>query len=218
VRDIGADAADPAVRLYKTSEPLRFHTDGADVTALLCLRPAPAGGRSRVASSISVYNELLRRRPDLVPRLFEPFYFDRNEEQPPGQPGFYGLPILRRQGGRVAMFYIGWYIDDAQRHAEVPRLSDDEREVMRLLEEIAGSEAFCLEMDFRPCDLQLVSNATVLHSRTAYRDAEDPEKRRHLLRLWLATAGDLDEAHAEIRGGIPTKEGVAKDREELEAR
>jgi len=217
VRDVGADADDPAVRLYKTSVPLRFHTDGADLTALLCLRPAAAGGTSRIASSTAVYNELLRRRPDLVPRLFAPFYFDRNDEQAPGEPAFYGLPILRDQQGRVAMFYIGWYIDGAQRHAEAPRLGADEREAMRLIEEIAGSEEFCLEMDFRPGDLQLVSNRCILHARTGYRDADEPEKKRHLLRLWLALPAEQEESLSVIRGGIPARDGVAKDREGLEA-
>lgn len=221
VRDVGADPNDPSVRLYKTREPLRFHTDGADVTALLCLRPAVEGGTSRIASSVAVFEELRARRPDLAPRLFEPFHFDRHEEQAPGQPRTFALPICRRANGaetdRIAVFYLGWYIDDAQRHPEVPRLTGDERELMRLFEQIAAEPEFCLEMDFRPGDLQLVSNHTVLHARNAYRDADDPALRRHLLRLWLALprAGDAD-ADAMIRGGIPRKDGVATDRESVE--
>ncbi len=34
-------------------------------------------------------------------------------------------------------------------------------------------------------DIQLLHNHTILHSRTAFTDWEDPERRRHLLRLWL---------------------------------
>jgi hypothetical protein len=41
-------------------------------------------------------------------------------------------------------------------------------------------------MDFRPGDMQFVSNHWILHSRTAYEDFAEPEKRRHLFRLWLA--------------------------------
>ncbi|MCG8589153.1 MAG: TauD/TfdA family dioxygenase [Proteobacteria bacterium] len=48
VRDTGADPADPSVRLYKTRDKLRFHTDGADVIGLLCLRTARSGGESRL--------------------------------------------------------------------------------------------------------------------------------------------------------------------------
>ena len=41
-------------------------------------------------------------------------------------------------------------------------------------------------MEFRTGDIQLLCNHAILHSRTAYEDYEEPEKRRHLLRLWLA--------------------------------
>jgi hypothetical protein len=39
-------------------------------------------------------------------------------------------------------------------------------------------------MNFEPGDVQLISNHTVVHARTAYEDA--PESERHLLRLWLS--------------------------------
>ena len=42
------------------------------------------------------------------------------------------------------------------------------------------------EMDLEPGDVQLISNHTVLHARTAYQDHADPARRRHLLRLWLS--------------------------------
>jgi len=41
------------VRLYKTRVAQPFHTDGADIIGLLCLRPAKRGGVSRIVSSIS---------------------------------------------------------------------------------------------------------------------------------------------------------------------
>ncbi len=63
VRDTGANPSDPSVRLYKTREPLGFHCDGSDIVGLLCLKPAKSGGVSRIVSSVSVYNELLQRRP-----------------------------------------------------------------------------------------------------------------------------------------------------------
>jgi hypothetical protein len=33
-----------------------------------------------------------------------------------------------------------------------------------------------------------VSNHVVLHARTAYEDWPEPERKRHLLRLWLTLA------------------------------
>jgi len=83
------------------------------------------------------------------------------------------------------MFYIGWYIRDAQRHPQVPRLTESQVEAMDLVETIANDPAFHMEMNFRPGDVQLLNNAKILHAREAYEDADDPREQRHLLRLWL---------------------------------
>ena len=45
---------------------------------------AKAGGESYLASSMTLYNEVLARRPDLLPALFEPFPTDRRGEVPEG--------------------------------------------------------------------------------------------------------------------------------------
>ena len=57
-------------------------------------------------------------------------------------------------------------------------------------------------MDFQPGDIQLLNNAKILHSREAYDDHDDPGRRRHLLRLWLA-AHDFTSVEPTLRGGIP---------------
>ena len=59
-------------------------------------------------------------------------------------------------------------------------------------------------MEFRPGDIQLVHNHTVLHDRTAFDDWPEPERRRHLLRLWLAPPGarELPPVFAECYGRI----------------
>src|SRR4029078_13582378 len=72
IRDTGADPTDPSTRLYKTRAEQDFHTDGADIMRLLCLRGAKRGGESRIVSSVTVVNEIARRTPELVPVLFEP--------------------------------------------------------------------------------------------------------------------------------------------------
>ena len=79
--DLGEDAAKPLVRLYRTAADIGWHCDLADVVGLLCLRTARRGGASRIVSSVAVYDELLRRRTDLVDRLYEPFALDTRDEQ-----------------------------------------------------------------------------------------------------------------------------------------
>ena len=72
------------------------------------------------------------------------------------------------------------------RHADAPALSDEERELLDLYEEIASSPELRLDVQFEPGDIQLLSNHVVVHARLAYEDYPEPERRRHLLRLWLS--------------------------------
>ena len=206
VRDERVARTGPEVRLYRTRERQDFHTDGADIIGLLCLREARSGGESRLASSLAVHNEILRRRPDLLDVLYAPMWWDRNGEERPGEDPAFPLPILSDVGGTPRFFYIGWYIRDAQRHPGVPRLSDAQREALDLIETIANDPAFHVEMDFRPGDVQLLNNAVILHSREAYEDHDDPTRRRHLLRLWLS-AHDFTSVDGVLRDGIPSSRG-----------
>jgi hypothetical protein len=131
-------------------------------------------------------------------------YWDRNGEESPGEEPFFRLPVLNDVNGRPRFFYIGWYIRDAQRHLGVPRLTDDQRAAMTMIEEIANDPEFHVEMDFRPGDVQFLNNSVILHSREAYTDYDEPERKRHLLRLWLR-ANDFSSVEDGLRGGIPKR-------------
>ena len=205
VRDEQVERTGPEVRLYRTRERQDFHTDGADIIGLLCLHGARSGGESMLASSYAVYNEILRRRPDLLEVLYEPMWWDRNGEEPPGDDPAFPLPILHDVDGDPRVFFIGWYIRDAQRHPQVPRLTAAQVEALDLIEAIANDPAFHVDMDFQPGDVQLLNNAKILHSREAYEDHSDPALRRHLLRLWLR-AHDFTSVEAQLRSGIPTRQ------------
>lgn len=211
VRDAGLERRDPSLRLYRTRERLGFHTDGSDIVGLLCLRPAKAGGTSRIVSSVAIYNEILRRRPDLVATLYQPFPFDRNGEEGPGQPPYFELPLCRYEAGRLRMFYIGWYIRDSQRHPQAPRLTAAQREVIDLIDEIAADPAIHLDMDFRAGDVQWLKNAVILHARTEFEDHDAPERKRHLLRLWLTSRRAFSDGDALLRQGIPRQQGSVSD-------
>jgi hypothetical protein len=203
VRDERVERTGPEVRLYRTRERQDFHTDGADIIGLLCLHAARSGGESRLASGHTVYNEVLARRPDLLEVLYAPMWWDRNGEEAPGEDPAFPLPVVSDVEGTPRFFYIGWYIRDAQRHHQVPRLTDQQAEVLDLVESIANDPAVHVDMDFRPGDVQLLNNAVILHSREAYEDHDDLDQRRHLLRLWLA-AHDFTSVDDQLRAGIPT--------------
>ena len=201
IRDTGADASNPDVRLYTTNAEQDFHTDGADLIGLLCLATAASGGLSSLASSITVHDEVARRRPDLVHLLFEDWHWYLHGQQPSDTPPTFAMPICRRDGDQVSTFFLGWWIRRAQGCPGVPDLTPEQAELLALYESIANEPGIAVQMDFRPGDMQWLRNSVTLHKRTAYVD--DPAHPRHLLRLWLA-ARDFADGDELLRGGIPS--------------
>ena len=186
VIDTGDQQEDATVRLYKTAANIDYHCDAADVVGLLCLEKAKSGGQSRIVSSVAVFNELLRRRPDLAPRLFEPFALDIRDKEVNEAGSTLAIPPCRYAGGVLRTFYHADYFRSAMRHDDVPPLTPEEQELLDTYEAIAMEEGMYLDMDLQPGDIQLLSNHSNLHARTAYEDHRDPAKKRHLLRLWLS--------------------------------
>jgi alpha-ketoglutarate-dependent taurine dioxygenase len=200
VKDLGFRSDDPIVRLYQTNERQHYHTDSCDIVALLCLRKARRGGLSSLASTWTAHNEMLRRRPDLARVLFEPIWTDHRGEHPPGAKPWFSIPVFNWHRERLLGMYQRRYIESAQRFPGVPRLSGAQKEALDLFDEIL--EEIAIQMDFEPGDLQFVHNHQILHDRTAFED--DPERPRHLLRLWLAPekAWELPAIYAERYGTL----------------
>ena len=187
VIDEGLDyKTDNGARGYQTRLRLPYHTDSSDVVGLLCLKPAKTGGLSSVASTTSTFNEVVKRRPDLAHFWFQEWYYDRRDEERPGEKPYFTTPLATLNEGLLSIRYVRNFLDSAQRHDEVPRRTTDETEFLDLVDEISHEEGHALHMDFRPGDIQFVCNYTTFHSRTKYEDFEDPAEKRHLLRLWLA--------------------------------
>jgi hypothetical protein len=187
VRDLGGPTTlvDPNVRAYHTAERQLFHTDGSDIVGLLCLRQARVGGLSSIVSSMSLYNRMATERPDLVRRLFAPLPFDRRGEVPDGMLPFYLIPVFTDCDGRLSAGYTRRNISSSQRHPDAPRLAPEDVEALELFDELANDSELRLDMVLEPGDMQFLHNHTVLHDRTAFEDWPDPERKRHLLRLWL---------------------------------
>ncbi len=187
VTDLGGEKKEDVLsRLYKTAANIDYHCDGADVVGLLCLKKAKSGGRSRIVSSVTVFNELMKERPDLAARLFKPVKLDiRNENSKAGRKYIEVIPC-KYGNGTLHTFYHADYFRSVQRHDEVPPFTREEQEMFDLYETIAAKPDLLMDMDLEPGDIQLLSNHTNLHARTEYEDHEDPAKKRHLLRLWLS--------------------------------
>jgi hypothetical protein len=188
VADLGGTSLkNPKNRGYQTHDALPFHCDSCDVVGLLCLHPSKSGGESTVTSSLNIYNEMLKQRPELVAAMAEPIYRDRRNEIPPGKDPWFQLPVFNFFGGHLSVSWQGGYIRSAQRFEELPRHSQDLIDGIEMFSDLARDLAY--HMDFRQGDIQFLHNHVTVHSRTEYEDFPEPERKRNLLRLWLATPG-----------------------------
>ena len=79
------------------------------------------------------------------------------------------LYVLWMQGG-LSINYSDNYYHLSQRHADVPRLTQQHHEAMALFNEIASSNALRMDSMLQPGDIQLLNNHTQLHTRAEFED------------------------------------------------
>jgi len=184
VKDLGGDYADPQTRGYMTRAELYFHADACDYVGLMCLQSSKSGGASRVASSVTVYNRILARRPDLAKTLTEDFYRSRSGEFNPGDAPFFKQPIFSFTDGYFSATGASAAVEKAQKLPGVPQFTGAQKEAIAFYR--ATVEECALDIDFKPGDIQFLNNFVMLHSRRGYEDWPEPARKRHLLRLWLS--------------------------------
>ena len=183
---INVGGKDPKERAYRNSTELDMHTDACDVVAMMCLQRAMTGGYSGYVSAISIYNEVLRRQPDLMPVLMEGFHYHRFGEEAPGQAPVTEekIPVFSFEEGYLSVNYLRSYIEMAAEELQVA-LTPKQQDALDLVDDIATHDDFALKFITNPGEAVFFNNLTVLHNRTAFEDSETEAEKRHFLRLWL---------------------------------
>jgi alpha-ketoglutarate-dependent taurine dioxygenase len=175
-----------------------FHTDAGWLwmppayVGLFCLESAPDGGISRFVSLVTAHNEMARRFPDLLPRLYRPFAWDRQAEHPPDAPRIARRPVFEHDGNGTLM--ARWYEDyvhNGYKLAGEP-LDDAGREALLALRGIVDDPANWIAFRIERGQFQYINNRQFAHSRTAFKDAPDGSRRRHMIRLWNRSEGSTD--------------------------
>ncbi|KAK4460998.1 hypothetical protein QBC42DRAFT_204528 [Cladorrhinum samala] len=215
VKDVGDDPTQiHTVRIYRTAARQFFHADDGDIVGLLCVHRAQEGGESDIVSVHNVWNILQQEHPDVAELLTKPvWYFDRKGEVSEGQEEYTRQPVVYIENGGKRRVYCKWdpyYVRSLTRLSDagvIPPLSPEQLRALQILEETCQREALHMILDVG--DIQFLSNAHLLHARTAYKDFAPPAPRRHLLRLWLATpegeggwALPMPDSNEKKRGGI----------------
>ena len=193
VRDLGRPPGN-GVRPDITNAEQSFHTDNSynlcppEHVGLLCLHPAMEGGVSRIVSLLETHNEMRRRHPDLLPRLYEPFCFDRQREHAPGDAMVIDHPIFQVVEGRLTGRLSRYQVVNGQALAGAP-LDGAGEAALEALDDIMSREDMTVDFHFEAGQMQFVNNRRIAHKRTGFRDWPEPERKRHLVRLWLRDRG-----------------------------
>jgi alpha-ketoglutarate-dependent taurine dioxygenase len=196
VHDTGQQALPGSgIRPDKTNIEIRFHIDNAynttppEIVGLLCLKTAKSGGVSRVLSFHTVYNELLAHHRELIPRLYQPFWFDRQREFFPGEPDTVFAPVFEdSDDGELRARFSVHQINGGYAMKGMP-VDNEGAAALAATLDIFEQPKVSIDFEFKPGEIQFVDNRTLGHSRTEFEDWPEPERRRHLVRLWLRDHG-----------------------------
>lgn len=189
VRDTGYKVEQGA-RFSVTNAESSFHTDNSfgdtvlDYVGLLALKTARSGGLSQNVSGYTVYNELLERDPEALEILSRPFHVDRRGGVKPGQEPTAQFPVFVVDGQELLVRYLRYWIHEGHDKAGVP-LSDEQIRALNLLDELLARPDLRAEFALKPGEIFFINNRWILHNRTAFEAHPEPERRRHLIRLWI---------------------------------
>lgn len=186
VRDAGFVESDARSRGPNTRKRLSFHTDRCDVIGFLCFRQARLGGENQVVSSVSLYNEILARRPELAEILMESYLYQRHNVDTGNDRPYCEQPIFSFCEGHFAANLLRVLIDRAYAMPDTPEMTELQRTALDLVEATASDEAFHASFRQVPGDMLFLNNFVTFHRRSEFVDWDEPEQKRHLLRIWLA--------------------------------
>jgi alpha-ketoglutarate-dependent taurine dioxygenase len=200
VRDTG-QSLEYGVRRSLTNLAQPFHTDGPWLTltpafvGLFCLQSARDGGLSRYTSLLTAHNELRKRHPELLPRLYEPFYWDRQAEHGPADSKVATHPVFAFDGHTLtARYYEDYIVKGCALAGE--SLDAKGRDALAAMREIVDAPSHGTEFRIETGQFQYLNNRLFAHSRTEFQDAPDAERRRHMIRVW-----NRDEGASHLEGG-----------------
>ena len=189
VRDTGQEVASGA-RFSVTSYESSFHTDNSfgdcmlDYVGLLCLQAARSGGISQNVSGYAVLDVLERESPDVLQTLLQPFHVDRRGGVLAGESPTVERPVIAWENGDLVLRYLRHWIEVGHEKAG-QSLTPQQQRALDTLDAVVARPELRVEFSLQPGQIYFTNNRWILHNRTAFSDHPEPQRRRHLVRLWL---------------------------------
>jgi len=193
VADTGAEYAYGTRGSY-TSVELNFHTDNAfarmvpDYVGLFCRNPAKSGGISRFCSLYSVHERMFELFPAQLARLYQPVLFDRQKEHSDGAEPVCLAPYFSWYNNRLFARANASLIRKGYEVAEIV-MDEALSKALDAIDEVCAAADLWYEAPLQRGQIQYLNNHEVGHYRSAFEDYEEPERKRHLYRLWHREAG-----------------------------
>lgn len=191
VTDSGACHRQRAIPVSQTRAATSMHTDSSQRSThprwvgLACVRQAPEGGGSRLASAVAVHDHLATHQPEALRRLRRCFFRDLvtpggGRERP--QRLANRFPVFQQTSDGPTLRYMRHWIETGHARLGKPLAAED-RHAFDQLDAVLNDPRFRHDLRLEPGDLLFCDNHKTAHDREAYRD--DPAAPRLMVRLWL---------------------------------
>ncbi|MEM7306633.1 MAG: TauD/TfdA family dioxygenase [Planctomycetota bacterium] len=190
VHDRGGSYRESAIPVSKTRAATGFHTDSSawncvpGVVALLCERPSPAGGASRVTHAERACAWLAERDPAALAQLRRSYVRDvvtPGAERTAAALRRNRFPVVALEPD-FQLRYMRYWIEKGHERAGEP-LDADALRAFDALDAALARPAWSARFRLEAGDMLFLDNRRLAHGREAY--ADSPGDGRLLWRLWL---------------------------------
>jgi Taurine catabolism dioxygenase TauD, TfdA family len=208
---VDATAEDATPRMYRSNLELRPHNDITAMISLACWHKSETGGASVIVSAVTVHDELCKHHPEVLAPLYRGFHYHQVGEEAPGEPPVTRerVPLFAVRDGQLSSRYLRSNLVAGHRALDMP-LSTEEIAALNTFDAVATAPENRLAFFLERGDMLVVNNYTVMHARTSFKNYAEPERKRHLVRLWMDRPGFRKVPGEYIFhevNGVPRREG-----------
>ena len=208
---VDATAEDATPRMYRSNLELRPHNDITAMISLACWHKSETGGASVIVSAVTVHEALCKDHPEVLSSLYRGFHYHQVGEEAPGEPPVtrQRVPLFAVRNGQLSSRYLRSNLVAGHRALDMP-LTDEDIAALNTFDAVATAPENRLAFFLERGDMLVVNNYTVMHARTSFKNFPEPERKRHLVRLWLDRPGFREVPGEYIFhevNGVPKREG-----------
>jgi len=170
-------------RGYQHAQALPYHSDRCDLLLLCGVNPAPVGGETIVMSGKKLQAEVRSDYPTIYNVLKTPFPFDMRIAGFGDNASWYRVPVFSEmENQNTLLWYCRGYIEDSQKHADCPKLTEDQVEALDVMSTIINASQSGEQINLQRGEILIMNSTTTIHARNGYPEGSD----RLLLRVWIS--------------------------------